>query len=65
MHQIRTLGRTGYEIADIDLNYAETEGLEAAIARICEESAQAIRDSKLYWYFQTRKSVMVSCQPML
>ncbi len=30
MHQIRTLGRKGYEIADIDLNYAEDEGLEAS-----------------------------------
>ena len=55
MHQIRTLGRTGYEIADIDLNYAETEGLEAAIARICEESAQAIRDGKTLLVLSDKK----------
>ncbi|MCG4607338.1 hypothetical protein L0O74_13505, partial [Bifidobacterium longum] len=46
MHQMRTLGRKGYEIADIDLNYVATEGLEAAIVRICEEAAQAVRDGK-------------------
>jgi glutamate synthase (NADPH/NADH) large chain len=30
MHQF-VFGRKGYEIADIDLNYAEDEGLQAAI----------------------------------
>ena len=46
MQQIRTIERAGYEAVDIDLNYAETEGLQAAITRICEESAQAVRDGK-------------------
>ena len=55
MHQIRTLGRKGYEIADIDLNYAEDEGLEAAIARICEEAAQAIRDGKTLLVLSDKK----------
>ena len=39
----------GYEIADIDLNYAEDEGLAAAIARICEEAAQGFVMAKPYW----------------
>lgn len=38
--------RDGYAVVDIDLNYAETEGLQAAITRICEEAAQAVRDGK-------------------
>lgn len=46
MQQIRSIERAGYEAVDIDLNYAETEGLQAAITRICEESAQAVRDGK-------------------
>lgn len=46
MQQIRSIDRAGYEAVDIDLNYAETEGLQAAITRICEESAQAVRDGK-------------------
>lgn len=46
MQQIRSIERPGYEAVDIDLNYAETEGLQAAITRICEESAQAVRDGK-------------------
>ncbi len=38
MHQIRTIGRTGYEIADIDLNYAVEEGLRSLqLHAICEE----------------------------
>ena len=55
MHQIRTLGRKGYEIADIDLNYPVAEGLEAAISRICEEAAQAIRDGKTLLVISDRK----------
>jgi glutamate synthase (NADPH/NADH) large chain len=46
MHQLRNLNRAGYEIADIDLNYREEEGLQAAVNRICEESAQAVRDGQ-------------------
>ena len=46
MHMLRTLVREGYAQAEIDLNYPEAEGLQAAITRICEESAQAIRDGK-------------------
>jgi glutamate synthase (NADPH/NADH) large chain len=46
MHLIRHLQRTGYERAEIDLNYPVEEGLAAAIARICAESAQAVRDGK-------------------
>lgn len=37
------------------MNYAETEGLEAAIARICEEAAQAIRDGKTLLVISDRK----------
>ena len=48
MQQLRDVEkeREGYGVVDIDLNYAEAEGLQAAIARICEESAQAVRDGK-------------------
>ncbi|GAA4999950.1 glutamate synthase large subunit [Acinetobacter puyangensis] len=46
MYQIRHVERKGYENAEIDLNYPQAEGLEAAVQRICEESAQAIRDGK-------------------
>lgn len=46
MHQLRNLKRAGYEIAEIDLNYREEEGLQAAVNRICEESAQAVRDGQ-------------------
>ncbi|MFO1411871.1 MAG: glutamate synthase central domain-containing protein [Acinetobacter parvus] len=48
MQQLRDVEkeREGYSVVDIDLNYAETEGLQAAIARICEEAAQAVRDGK-------------------
>ena len=46
MHLIRTLVREGYGQAEIDLNYPESEGLGVAVKRICEESAQAIRDGK-------------------
>ncbi|OUY06569.1 glutamate synthase large subunit [Acinetobacter populi] len=46
MYQIRHVERKGYENVEIDLNYPEAEGLEAAVQRICEESAQAIRDGK-------------------
>src|SRR5690606_21140759 len=55
MHQIRTLGRKGYEIADIDLNYTETEGLQAAILRICIEATQAIRDGKTFLVLSDKK----------
>ncbi|MEC8568776.1 MAG: glutamate synthase central domain-containing protein, partial [Pseudomonadota bacterium] len=48
MQQLRDVekDRQGYGVADIELNYAETEGLQAAITRICEEAAQAVRDGK-------------------
>ncbi|OJU55487.1 MAG: glutamate synthase large subunit, partial [Acinetobacter sp. 39-4] len=48
MQQLRDVEkeRAGYAVADINLNYAETEGLQAAVARICEEAAQAVRDGK-------------------
>lgn len=48
MRQLRDVEkeREGYGVVDIDLNYAEAEGLQAAIARICEEAAQAVRDGK-------------------
>ncbi len=46
MQQIRSIERPGYEAVDINLNYAEEEGLQAAITRICEEAAQAVRDGK-------------------
>lgn len=46
MHTIRTMVRAGYGQAEIDLNYPESEGLANAVKRICEESAQAIRDDK-------------------
>ncbi|MDR2060440.1 MAG: glutamate synthase large subunit, partial [Acinetobacter sp.] len=48
MQQLRDVekDREGYGVVDIDLNYAEAEGLQAAIERICEESAQAVRDGK-------------------
>src|SRR5699024_938969 len=55
MQQIRTLGRTGYEIADIDLNYAVDEGLQAAITRICQQAAQAIRDGKTLLLLSDKK----------
>lgn len=64
MHQIRTLGRKGYEIADIDLNYPESEGLQAAIQRICEESAQAIRDGKTLLVISDKKFVKAIYLPM-
>ena len=40
------------------MNYAEAEGLQAAIARICEESAQAVRDGKTL--LTDKKSVKAS-----
>ncbi len=46
MHQLRNLNRAGYEIAEIDLNYLAEEGLQAAVNRICEESAQAVRNGQ-------------------
>lgn len=46
MHQLRHLNRAGYEVAEIELNYPVEEGLENAITRICQESAQAVRDGK-------------------
>ncbi len=48
MQQLRDVEkeREGYGVADIDLNYVESEGLQAAISRICEEAAQAVRDGK-------------------
>ncbi|MCF9033521.1 glutamate synthase large subunit [Acinetobacter nectaris] len=55
MHQLRTLGRTGYEISEIDLNYEVSEGLQQAITRICEESAQAIRDGKTVLILSDKK----------
>ncbi|ESK39312.1 hypothetical protein P256_01430 [Acinetobacter nectaris CIP 110549] len=55
MHQLRTLGRTGYEISEIDLNYEISEGLQQAITRICEESAQAIRDGKTVLILSDKK----------
>ncbi|WP_171258512.1 glutamate synthase large subunit [Acinetobacter boissieri] len=55
MHQLRTIGRKGYEAAEIDLNYDISEGLKAAIQRICEESAQAIRDGKTLLIISDKK----------
>ncbi|MBF7688712.1 glutamate synthase large subunit [Acinetobacter rathckeae] len=55
MHQLRTIGRTGYEAAEIDLNYEASEGLQVAIQRICEESAQAIRDGKTLLIISDKK----------
>ncbi|MFB2538276.1 glutamate synthase large subunit [Acinetobacter sp. c3-l95] len=46
MHQLRHLEREDFQCAEIDLNYPESEGLEAAIERICRESAQAVLDGK-------------------
>ena len=48
MQQLRDVEkqRAGYGVVDIDLNYVESEGLQAAISRICEEAAQAVRDGK-------------------
>ncbi|MBP9787923.1 MAG: glutamate synthase large subunit, partial [Acinetobacter sp.] len=48
MQQLRDVEkeRAGYAVVDINLNYPEAEGLQAAVARICEEAAQAIRDGK-------------------
>lgn len=43
MQQLRTLDRAEYRLIDIDLNYAEDEGLEAALRRICQEAAEAVR----------------------
>ncbi len=36
----------GYANAIIDLNYAESEGLQAAIARICDEAETAVKNGK-------------------
>ncbi|MFB2578346.1 MULTISPECIES: glutamate synthase large subunit [unclassified Acinetobacter] len=46
MHQLRHLEREDFQCAEIDLNYPESEGLEATIERICRESAQAVLDGK-------------------
>ncbi len=43
MHQLRTLSRPEYQMQTLDLNYPESEGLEAAIRRICAEAADAVR----------------------
>ena len=43
MHQLRHLNRDGYEINVVELNYLESEGLQAAIVRICKEAEAAIR----------------------
>jgi glutamate synthase (NADPH) large chain len=43
MHQLRMLTDPKYQMHTIDLNYPETEGLEAAIRRICAEAADAVR----------------------
>lgn len=46
MQQLRDLKREGYEQVEIDLNYSQDEGLHAAIDRICNEAAAAIRTGK-------------------
>ena len=46
MQTLRTLNREGYGVAEIELNYAASEGLQAAISRICAEVAQAVRDGQ-------------------
>ena len=65
MQQIRSIERAGYEAVDIDLNYAETEGLQTAITRICEESAQAVRDGKTLIVLTDKTFVKVICLQML
>ncbi len=44
MQQLRAIKRPGYALYILDLNYAQTEGLEAALKRICAEAEQAVRD---------------------
>ena len=46
MQQLMTINDDSYQHAVIDLNYPEDEGLQAAIARLCEQAAQAVRDGK-------------------
>lgn len=43
MHQLRHLNRPGYGMVNIDLNYEESEGLQAALARICKEAEDFIK----------------------
>lgn len=43
MHQLRHLNRPGYGMHTLDLNYEESEGLQAAITRICKEAEDFIK----------------------
>jgi glutamate synthase (NADPH/NADH) large chain len=43
MQQLCNLGREHYGVHTIDLNYPESEGLQAAIARICKEAEDFIK----------------------
>ncbi len=46
MQQLRSIERPGYGLHTLDLNYPESEGLEAALRRLCAEAAQAVRDGQ-------------------
>ncbi len=43
MHQLRTMDRAEYQMHTIELNYPESEGLQAAMKRICAEAAEAVK----------------------
>jgi glutamate synthase (NADPH/NADH) large chain len=45
--QILDIKAPGYAVEIIDLNYPEAEGLKAAILRICEQAAAAVRKGKV------------------
>ncbi|WP_269914556.1 glutamate synthase large subunit [Acinetobacter sp. HY1485] len=46
MHQLRSIGRKGYDVAELDLNYATDETLQEAVKRICQEASQAVAEGK-------------------
>ncbi len=46
--------RDGYDVAHIDLQYAEEEGLKQALGRICDEAEEAARAGKVLLHLTDR-----------
>lgn len=46
--QLIDIKKPGYAVEVIDLNYPESEGLQAAITRICEQAGRGVRQGKAF-----------------
>ncbi|REH40438.1 glutamate synthase (NADPH) large subunit [Paraperlucidibaca baekdonensis] len=44
--QMQSIDLKGFEVATLDLNYAQDEGLQTALQRICAEAEAAVRDGR-------------------